>query len=112
MEKYHENQYWNRTLKHFGEVNAGVTLEFTFEYYGDWTYKSHTSSCGCITSKWKDNKLTASFDTKNKAINEAMKKMGIFHSESSKTITVELVKGTSTQSIPLSIQAIIYQACI
>ncbi len=108
MKKYHENQEWNRTIKHFGEVNAGVTLEFTFEYYGDWTYKKHNASCGCVTSKWNNNKLTASFNTKNKSINDAMRKMGIFHSESSKTITVEFEKDGKTKSIPLSIQAIIY----
>lgn len=99
---------WNREIKHFGEVNAGKTLEFVFEYYGDWEYVAHNNSCGCTTSTWTDNKLTASFKTKDSDITKTMKSLGRYYTEASKIITVTLKKGDQTKKVTLKLEAVIY----
>lgn len=95
---------WNRTIKHFGEVAENTKLEFEFEYYGDKIYKSHTTSCGCITSAWNNNKLKFSVNTKQ--IPSQVFSAGGIHMIFSKNITIIFTDGKTQK---LEMQALVFR---
>jgi hypothetical protein len=97
---------WNRLTKHFGEVPAEVTLDFTFEPEGwvldEEVYDSHEESCTCIEGKWDGTKMHASFDVGALGVDPN----GVVpYRQSTKSITV---KWKSGKTDTLYLKAIIY----
>jgi hypothetical protein len=84
---------WNRIYKHVGEVSEYTTVSFTFEYYGNKEYDSHTTSCSCIKSEWIDNKISLIF--KANGVPQIAKKNGVFYSRNTRELTVKFKDGSS-----------------
>lgn len=56
------NNDWKTRVYNFGDVKEGSkNVEYTFEYEGEKEYKDHSSSCGCTTGKWGDNKIKVTY---------------------------------------------------
>lgn len=83
---------WNKLIHDFGNVNVGDSLSFTFIYSGDKQYKSHSSSCGCTTGKWKHDKLTITY--KPKPLSKQVKEAGRDNYSSTKKLFINFKDGT------------------
>lgn len=62
---FYRTMEWKEKVHDFGEVKEGETVPFVFEYLGDKAYSHHTSSCGCTTGKWEDNKISVVYKAGN-----------------------------------------------
>lgn len=95
---------WNRSTRHFGDIEEGETLSFSFKYFGNKKYKSHSASCGCTTGVWINNSLQVLF--KPKDVPADIINSGVDNYISKKFITVYWDDNTSDR---LTLIAIVYE---
>lgn len=82
---------WDKLSHDFGNQPANAKLQTEFHYHGDLNIKSIETSCGCVTTSYKDKVLTVNLKIKNtKETYRSYKYIYVFYDNDSMD-TIELI---------------------